>query len=132
MKTSGIKFIFLFSLLSCIGAISLASDSIIRFKNSTDSIINGVEESNEKNETIYSLIQNEIPCPEFLKEEFADVRVKIVLRTTAEGEVLVENVITDDNRLVNYIKERLHRKVLKLKSADLQKEFSFSVRFRVI
>lgn len=132
MKTSGIKFIFLFSILSCIGAIALAADSSAYFGVKSENVLNHEIHPVEDGQSFFNQVQNEIPCPDFLKEEFRDARVRVILRTTAQGKVLIEQVLSDDERLVNYIKSRLHGKYFQLKESDLDRVFRFSIRFKVV
>lgn len=138
MKTTGLKFVLMFSILSLVGAITQASFPTNYFVGDDTMIVDDRKDKNvspkseDESAGFYNQIQNTLPCPDFLREENRDVRTRLLLSVSDEGIVKVEKVVTDDPRIEQYIRSTLDGAGLKLESHQCGRLYNFSVHFRII
>ena len=124
-----IKAAFVLALLASGGATILAAGG-----NNSDHLQAALtlpEDPNAgKPESLYSWIQRNLHCPDFIQTDNEDNKVMLYVHVDKDGALQVTNASATDQRLVDYVRHQLNGKIFKTSEPD--HDYHFAIRFRRI
>ncbi len=129
MKTTMIKTAFILAMLASGGAITLAAGNGSSFGNSDNYFNKADDAESKKPQTIYSWIQRNMPCPEFVESD-EENRVELWLNITDDQKIVVLKTKSDTQRLSDFVKAKLNGRICP--NAEAGGQYHFAINFKRI
>ncbi len=129
MKTTMIKTAFILAMLASGGAITRAAGNGSSFGNYANYFNNVDDADSKKPQTIYSWIQRQMPCPEFIDSDFSN-RVELWLRITEDQKIIVLHAKAETQRLSDFVIAKLDGQMCP--NAEAGGQYHFAINFKRI